>query len=241
MPEKKVVLAWHFLADGGVARTGEKIEAGYVYSLPRADSPRIIPCTKHGLHGSVHPVDALMYAPGPVLCRVRMWGEVKTHGCPTDKLAARHREVLWMRDISRELRLYACWCVRQVWDRLADERSMQAVVVAERYARGNASKKELIAARDAAWGAVVDTAWNAARDAAWDVARDAAKEAAWGAVKDAAWAAAMDTAWATAINAARDAAVDTAWAAARDVQRAEFKRVCMAVWKGRDAYPEVEA
>jgi len=206
MPEKKVVLAWHFLADGGVARTGEKIEAGYVYSLPRADSPRIIPCTKHGLHGSVHPVDALMYAPGPVLCRVRMWGEVKTHGCPTDKLAARHREVLWMRDISRELRLYACWCVRQVWDRLADERSMQAVVVAERYARGNASKKELIAARDAAWGAVVDTAWNAARDAAWDVARDAAKEAAWGAVKDAAWAAAMDTAWATAINAARDAA-----------------------------------
>ncbi len=217
MPEKKVVLAWHFLADGGVARTGEKIEAGYVYSLPRADSPRIIPCTKHGLHGSVHPVDALMYAPGPVLCRVRMWGEVKTHGCPTDKLAARHREVLWMRDISRELRLYACWCVRQVWDRLADERSMQAVVVAERYARGNASKKELIAARDAAWGSVKDGAWNVAKDAALVAARDAAWDAAWA------------------------AAVDTAWAAARDVQRAEFKRVCMAVWKGRDAYPEVEA
>mgnify|MGYP000850526419 CR=1 FL=1 len=233
MPEKKVVLAWHFLADGGVARTGEKIEAGYVYSLPRADSPRIIPCTKHGLHGSVHPVDALMYAPGPVLCRVRMWGEVKTHGCPTDKLAARHREVLWMRDISRELRLYACWCVRQVWDRLADERSMQAVVVAERYARGNASKKELIAARDAAWGSVKDGAWNVAKDAALVAARDAAWDAARDAAKDAARDAAKDTAWA--------AAMDTAWAAARDVQRAEFKRVCMAVWKGRDAYPEVEA
>ena len=57
------------------------------------------------------------------------------------------------------LRLYACRCVRYtplsdgrtVWDMLTDERSRNAVVVSERYARGEASLTELEAARAAAW------------------------------------------------------------------------------------------
>ena len=50
----------------------------------------------------------------------------------------------------RELRLYACWCVRKVWHLLPDERSRTAVEVSERFARGTATAEELAAAAAAA-------------------------------------------------------------------------------------------
>jgi hypothetical protein len=53
----------------------------------------------------------------------------------------------------KTLRLFACWCVRQVWHLLTDERNRTAVEVAERYANGEATPEELAAARDAAWAA----------------------------------------------------------------------------------------
>lgn len=65
----------------------------------------------------------------------------------------------------RDLRLFACDCVRHTpigggrtaWDLLTDERSRNAVEVAERYANGEATDDELIAAekaaRAAAWAA----------------------------------------------------------------------------------------
>jgi hypothetical protein len=52
--------------------------------------------------------------------------------------------------ISRELRLFACGCVRHIGELLAFEQSWQAVDVAERYADGDASQYELKAAYDAA-------------------------------------------------------------------------------------------
>lgn len=71
----------------------------------------------------------------------------------------------------RTLRLFTCWCVRQVWHLLTDERSRNAVEVAERYARGEASRDELAAASDAAWAAAWAATSDAARAAAWDAAR----------------------------------------------------------------------
>ena len=65
--------------------------------------------------------------------------------------------------IDREARLYAVWCVRQVQHLLTDPRSLAALDVAERYAEGEATDKELTAAGDAALAA----AWDAAWDAAW--------------------------------------------------------------------------
>jgi hypothetical protein len=120
----------------------------------------------------------------------------------------------------KTLRLFACRCVRQVWHLLADQRSKNAVEVAERFANGKATSKELAAAwaaaRDAAWAA----AWAAARDSALDAALDAARDAALAAAWAAAWAAARDSALAAALDAALDAARAAAWDAQAEYLKA---------------------
>jgi hypothetical protein len=102
----------------------------------------------------------------------------------------------------RTARIFACDCAEdalQYTDKGSRPTLECAIYVARCYADGEASDKELAAARVAAW----DAARAAARAAAWAAAWDAARVAAW----DAAWAAARD--------AARVAAWDAAWAAAR--------------------------
>ena len=76
----------------------------------------------------------------------------------------------------RELRLIAVKCARQVQHLMKDERSINALDVAERFANGEATQEELTAARDAA-AAAGDAVW-AAGDAAW-----AARDAAWAAAR----------------------------------------------------------
>ena len=128
---------------------------------------------------------------------------------------------------NRVWRLYAVWCARQVQYLMTDQRSLNALDVAEKHANGQATDKEL----STAWAAAKD-AWVAARDA-WAVAKDAwiagdtAREAAL-AVRDAAGIAvgviAGNAAWAAenaargtvqaAVLAAGDAVGDTAGTAA---------------------------
>ena len=96
----------------------------------------------------------------------------------------------------RHWRLFAVWCARQVEHLMTDQRSRNALDVAERHAHGEATDAEL------------DAAFDAARDAA-RAAEDAACPAAWAA----AWAAVWAAAWAAARDAARIAAWDAAWAA----------------------------
>src|SRR5262245_32417765 len=50
--------------------------------------------------------------------------------------------------------LFACACCVRVWHLLSDERSRRAVDVAERYAEGRASTRDIEAAGAAALGAV---------------------------------------------------------------------------------------
>ena len=68
-------------------------------------------------------------------------------------------------DDAKVYRLYSCWCVRNtplangrmVWDLLTDPRSRNAVVVAERFAVGEATADELREARNAADAAAAAT------------------------------------------------------------------------------------
>jgi hypothetical protein len=121
----------------------------------------------------------------------------------------------------RAWRLFAVWCARQVQHLMTDPRSLAALDMAERHAKGQASDKELNAARAAASDAAVAAktaasvaAWDTTSVvAAWDAARDAANDAA-----DVAWAAA-DDAW---------AAADAAKTAACRGQKSEFLRIVAA-------------
>ena len=64
-------------------------------------------------------------------------------------------------DCNRDARLFAVWCARQVQHLMTDQRSLDAIDVAERFANGDVTTLDLDAARGAVWGA----AWGAARGA----------------------------------------------------------------------------
>ena len=83
-------------------------------------------------------------------------------------------------EYEREMRLFAVWCACQVQHLMTDKRSVDALDVAERFANGKATEKELAAAWDAASAASAASAAAsaAARYAAWDAAWDAASDAA---------------------------------------------------------------
>ena len=86
-------------------------------------------------------------------------------------------DALWcLRAVSgydKEIRLFAVWCARQVQHLMKDQRSVNALDVAERFANGDATKEAL----DTAWDAARDAAGDAAWYAAWDAVRYAARDA----------------------------------------------------------------
>ena len=150
--------AWHFV--GTTLRDGRPVPADGEWLAH--DGPLVM-CAS-GLHASVHPFDALRYAPGAILCRVELGGEMMTEG---DKTVARRRRILARRDLTVELRAFARQCALDVihlWD---------APPVVRRYLE---TGDETI--RAAARAAAMDADWAAARDAAWVAARDAAGDAA---------------------------------------------------------------
>jgi len=201
---------YHFT--GSTLRDGSPIPEPGVWL--KHDGP-VIPC-KSGLHASEHPFDALAYAPGNLLHKVRLRGNITPHGNPVDKYCASERRIVAtidaecvMRSFARRVALDA---VKRYWLEAPE-------VVVEYLKTGDETKRA--AARDAAWAAARaaarDAAWAAAWDAAWDAARAAAGAAARAAARDAAW----DAARAAAGAAARDAA----WDAAKRKQRDLFKRM----------------
>jgi hypothetical protein len=109
-----------------------------------------------GLHASIHPFDALTYAPGATLCLVECDEIVDETG---DKLVCRRRMIVKRIDATDMLREFARWCALQaidMWD------APQVVRDYLETGREEISRAARDAARDAAWAA----ARAAARDAA---------------------------------------------------------------------------
>ena len=152
-----------------------------------------IPCV-WGLHASKRPLDALQYAPGPIVQYVRLSGLIVERA---DKACATERTCLWVMDASLALHICAVNFAQIALDaqladgKKIDPRSQAALDVKLRWLKGQASDSEMAAAKAAAmaaaeaWGAEYAegaAAWAAAREAA-----HAAKEAAWSAAEAAAW------------------------------------------------------
>lgn len=193
-------LAWHFVQQDRRLRYGDgnTVAAGCVYEVPGP-----LQLCRWGLHASAMALDAISYAPGPIVCRVKLSGQI-IHG--DDKSVATRREVLWLVDATGVLHEFAC---RVAEDALraasvTDTRAWAAIEAKRKWLAGEIKGADLIAASTAAsvsaWGAASD----AARDDAWVAASAAARTAAWAVAREA------------ARDAARDAAWNAAWAAARD-------------------------
>lgn len=145
---------------------------------------------------------ALAGATGPMLCRVNLWGEVFER--PGDRrLAARHRRIEDIRDVSNELRTWACFCVRHVWDLLGDD-AKRRVNIAERYARGSSvTVEELEQAhkvsempresfKSAVRVAERESVWTACRDACNSVASAVGRHLDYELFSDGRWMSAAD-------------------------------------------------
>lgn len=174
--------AWHWVSADRMTRFEPRVPIVAGETL-RVDPP--VEMCNHGLHASVRALDALQYAPGPIICRVRLSGEIVQGD---DKLVASERTVLWMYDASAVLHEFAC-CVAEAALLFAD------------------------VTNDAFWQAIEDKrAWlrgeidDAQLAVSWAAARVAARDAACAAVRDAAWAAAWATAWVAAEDATYAAA-----------------------------------
>lgn len=156
-------------------RTGEPIAVGQTVAIDGAPA-----LCERGLHASRHVLDAAIYRGDGVLTLVRLGGTI-VEG--TDKACATERTpiaILSQERSDRVMRLIACDCAELAlgWAIAAgatiDPRSIDAIVVARRYAVGEATAEELSAAGAAAGAAAWDAAGAAARVAAWTALHDAA-------------------------------------------------------------------
>ena len=166
--------AWHFV--GATLRDGSPIPADGI-TLVYPGKP--ILC-EQGLHASLHPFDALRYAPGATLCLVECSGTVLHQ---PDKLVCTQRKILARMDATDLLYYFArmqALSVAHLWD--PEQAVLDYLMTGEN--RNAAESAARIAARIAAWSAAESAAripawsaaWSAAGSAAWSAARDAARE-----------------------------------------------------------------
>lgn len=139
------VKAYHFLQADMTSLRGD--EPPWLVGATRFATGEIVPCG-NGYHGCPSLWDALRYAPGPMACLVRLEGDIRAHGDPVDKYAARKRTLLAAVDISKELRLYAADCAEHVLPiyedrRPGDDRPRAAIAAVRAFAGGEIGDVEM--------------------------------------------------------------------------------------------------
>jgi hypothetical protein len=148
---------WHFLRDDNRLQFGERelVEVGKTLRVEGE-----LKLCEHGLHASHKAIDALQYAPGPIVCRVTLGGEIVED---TDKAVAQERTVLWMADATNTLHEFACRCAETALKtaKVEDVRCWAAIETKRKWLNGEATDAELTAARAAAWATARAAAWDA--------------------------------------------------------------------------------
>ena len=128
----------------------------------------------------------------------------------------------------KEMRLFAVWCARQVQHFVRDQRSINAINVAEKYAHGQATEIDLKEAREAASEVAGSTAMGIMTGAA-GYATWTAEYATWAVECAAARAASRDAVMAVAcyseITASSVAEWQADWSTAKFAQEAELRRM----------------
>ncbi len=171
----KTTLAYHFTSD--TLRDGSPIPKKGKWLIHKG---QVIQC-QSGFHASLHPFDALQYAPGNILHLVKVGGEIKKHH---DKIVGSKRKIIKTINAEKLMRDFARWNALQVlhlWTN-APEIIVQYLKTGDESIRAAAMAAARAVAMAAAWDAAGAAAWAAARAAA----RDAAMAAAWDAARDAA-------------------------------------------------------
>jgi hypothetical protein len=189
--------AWHFLAEDKKLSHGDGrvVEVGKTLTC----DPEKVKICVFGFHGALRAIDALYYAPGPVVCWVELGGRTISEN---DKTVASERTVLWMADATKVLHEFACQCAEDVLPIWEDEypddpRPRQSIKVKRKWMRGEATDDQLARAAGAARSAAEYAAEYAARSAAEYAAGAAARSAAEYAAESAeyaAWSAARSSA-----------------------------------------------
>jgi len=180
----KPIIAYHFV--GEKLRDGRPVPPDGETLVHKGP---LVLC-RSGLHASVHPFDALQYAPGATLCLVECSGEI-VHG--DDKLVCSRRKIVKRIDATDLLRKFArqqALSVIHLWDapdvvrrylKTGDESLRAATQAATRGATRDATRAAawaaaLAARRGAAWDATLAATQAATRAAALAAAQAAARK-----------------------------------------------------------------
>lgn len=100
-------LGWHFLPADGKLRydDGRKPRVGRTLKVKGP-----LEMCRNGLHASKSALDALDFAPGPIVCRVRLSGAILHR---SDKSCASERTILAKADVTKQLREFTVWCAKR--------------------------------------------------------------------------------------------------------------------------------
>lgn len=140
--------AYYFLPSSNLTYgNGQPAIAGKILSVEWAVNLR-----EHGLYAFKDVLSALCRISGPVLCLVEIWGDLQEG--ENGILFGRHRKILKMRDISKELHEFSCQCAERSFmrerkeGRKPDLMALTAVKVKRKWGNGKATNEQLQKVRE---------------------------------------------------------------------------------------------
>jgi hypothetical protein len=173
MSSDKQKTAWHFVAFNRQLgyNDGRTAVPGLTYYDDNRSNGQV--CRPGLLHWSYRVIDALMYAPGPILCEVLPGGEIFTGTFIKDKCGSTERTVIRMADVSNVLHEAACQFAERALSRTEtpDPRSVAALRARRDWLAGKISYAEFASC-------VWSGAWWTAELAAWSAAESGVESAA---------------------------------------------------------------